>query len=229
MSINNPIICAFDTDKFQQAEDFALKIKDDIGFIKLGLEFFCSNGPEKVKYIQDKYLPVFLDLKLHDIPNTVAKSLAAILRNISPAMTTLHLLNGSETIAKAVEVKKDLGSKSMLLGVTILTSHNDISDIGIDRKIADQVLFLAEIAAKNNLDGIVCSPQEISLIKDNFGDDLKLVVPGIRPENSSQGDQKRIATPKQALDLGADYIVIGRPITESDNPKATCKDILASI
>lgn len=227
--MTNPIICAIDTPDLEQAKNLATDIKENIGAAKLGLEFFCRNGANGVREIADLDLPIFLDLKFHDIPNTVEKAIKSI-SNLNCLMTTIHMLNGRETIKKCVELRQNnTHGTPMIMGVTILTSHNDIKQLGMHREINDQVLFLAEMAAEEGLDGIVCSPHEIEAIKSRFGDQLKLVCPGIRPEGSNSDDQKRIMTPKQAVNLGANYIVIGRPITASENPKKTSGKILDSL
>ncbi len=225
---NNPIICAIDTPIISEANNIISQIGDNVGGIKLGLEFFCKNGPEGIKEVANSNVPIFLDLKFHDIPNTVEKAVRSI-ASLPCFMTTIHMLNGSETIRKCVGLKNEVENLPMLIGVTILTSHNDITEIGIDLKIQDEVLKLAEIAAKEGMDGIVCSPHEIEIIKKNFGNKLKLICPGIRPEGISSNDQKRIMTPKSAIELGADYLVIGRPITESTHLGKTSKEIYNSI
>jgi orotidine-5'-phosphate decarboxylase len=224
----NPIICAIDTPDIAKAKEVASQISSNVGGIKLGLEFFCKNGPDGIKEVASSGTPIFLDLKFHDIPNTVEKAVRSI-SSLPCFMTTIHMLNGRETIKRCVNLKSELENLPMLIGVTILTSHSDISEIGINLKIQDEVLMLAEIAAKEGMDGIVCSPHEIEIIKKNFGDSLKLICPGIRPEGISANDQKRIMTPKQAIEYGADYLVIGRPITESTHLGKTSKEICDSL
>lgn len=226
--MTNPIICAIDTPEIDEAIDLSSTIKSNVGAVKLGLEFFCKNGPQGVKKVSDSGTPIFLDLKLHDIPNTVERSLAS-LADINCFMTTIHMLNGRETIKRCVGLKQENKNLPMLIGVTILTSHSDIAEIGIEKTINDEVLLLADIAANEGMDGIVCSPHEISAIKQRFGDDLKIICPGIRPEGSNSNDQKRIMTPREAVDLGADYLVIGRPITTAHDPEKISSEIVKSL
>jgi orotidine-5'-phosphate decarboxylase len=226
--MKNPIICAIDTTETEKAKSLAQSVSPSVGMIKLGLEFFCSNGTEGVKEVQKSGLPVFLDLKFYDIPNTVAGALKGI-ANLNCAMTTIHLLSGSDVLKKAVDTVKIFKNPPLLIGVTVLTSIDDVTELGFEHSISDEVFKLTELAVKCGLDGIVCSAHEIKRVKYNFGNSLKLVVPGIRPENSSNDDQKRVKTPKDAIKDGADYLVIGRPITQSDNPAKTSEEILNSI
>lgn len=225
---NNPVICAIDTDNINSAKKLISTIANDVGAIKLGLEFFSSYGPSGVKEISDLRANIFLDLKFHDIPNTVAKAVSQICK-LNCFMTTIHTLGGLEMMKAAKNAANESDKKPMLIGVTILTSHIDISEIGIDYSIREQVLRLAEVAAKAGLDGVVCSPHEISELKKNFGSDLKLIVPGIRGASDNKNDQARTLSAKEALSLGADYLVIGRPITATENPAASLKNILTSI
>ncbi len=223
----NPIILALDADDKHSAKRMFDETKNNIGLVKLGLEFIYNFGLEEVKnYILEK--PVFLDLKLHDIPNTVSSALKPIAK-LGVEMTTIHLLGGSKMVSESKKILEGEGSKTKLLGVTILTSHDDISELGIDKKIQDEVLKLAELGLKNGADGLVCSPHEIKLIRKEFGNDFILVVPGIRLLEINNDDQSRIATPKQALEDGANYLVIGRPITKSHNPKEATQKIFESI
>jgi len=225
---NNPIICAIDTDNITSAKKLITSIKSDVCAIKLGLEFFSGYGTGGVKEISELGADIFLDLKFHDIPNTVAKAISQICK-LNCFMTTIHTLGGLDMMKAARKAADESDKKPMLIGVTILTSHIDISEIGIDYPINSQVLRLAELAVKSKLDGIVCSPHEIAEIKKNFGADLKLIVPGIRSSTDNKNDQSRTLSAKEALELGADYLVIGRPITATENPVASLKNILSSI
>ena len=225
---HNPIIVALDKTDIRETINLVESIKNNIGSLKLGLEFFCANGPEGVLEIQKSNIPIFLDLKLHDIPNTVAKSLSKLL-DLKPNMTTLHSLNGSECLKNSVSIKHDKGSDTDLLAVTILTSHNDISEIGIKSSIQDQVLKLAELSLNSGMDGIVCSPHEISLLRKEFGNDFLIVTPGIRAKTDNADDQKRTLSAKEAIELGANHLVIGRPITKSQDPSESAKDIFESL
>lgn len=226
--MNNPVICAIDTPDIEKALSLTNQIKENVGAIKLGLEFFCKNGPDGVIELSKTDVPIFLDLKFHDIPNTVEKAIRSI-SSLPCFMTTIHMLNGRQTIKRCADYRKNNPQSPMIMGVTILTSHSDITEIGINKDIQDQVLFLADIAAEEGLDGLVCSPHEIEPLRENFGNALKLVCPGIRPEGSNTNDQKRIMTPKQAVDLGANYLVIGRPITESTHPEKISQEIFSSL
>ena len=227
----NRIFCAFDTPDLGRALDLAGGLKGAIGGIKLGLEFYAAHGPAGVEKIAAAGLPVFLDLKLHDIPNTVAKSVSQLVA-LKPKMLTIHAQGGLAMMRAAAEAAGGAGGeKPLLLGVTVLTSLDagDLNTVGVSASAADQVKRLAELALKAGLEGVVCSPMEISALRDAFGNDLTLVVPGIRPEGADKGDQKRVMTPKLAVDAGADYLVIGRPITDAADPAAAARDIAASL
>ncbi len=226
--VQNPIICALDTDNVSAAKELINKTKINVGAFKLGLEFFLSNGPEGVKKITEDGTNIFLDLKLHDIPNTVAKAIKQTC-HLNCFMTTIHTLAGSDVMKAARYQIDECEKRPLLIGVTILTSHIDISEVGIDYGIRDEVLRLAELAAKNGLDGIVCSPHEIAEIRENFGHELKLVVPGIRSADDKKDDQGRTMSAAEAIKLGADYLVIGRPITQSPDPAEAAKKIFTSI
>lgn len=226
--IKNSIICAVDTDNISKANQLINNVKPYVGAFKLGLEFFIAQGPEGVKKIKESGVDIFLDLKLHDIPNTVEKAVKQVAK-LNCFMTTIHTLGGSDMMKAARYAVEYSENKPLLIGVTVLTSHIDISEIGIDYGIRDEVLRLAELAAKNKLDGIVCSPHEIADIRKNFGRELKLVVPGIRSDSDNKNDQARTMSAKEALQSGADYLVIGRPITAAENPPLAAKNIFDSI
>lgn len=233
--LNNPIICALDTYKIQKATDIAREVMPHVGAIKLGLEFFTANGAAGVRQITQLGVPVFLDLKFHDIPNTVAKAIAAT-ASMNMFMMTVHTSGGRAMLQAAINASDEIAQitgkeRPMVIGVTLLTSldQDDISLIGFQDTVQDQVLRLADLAQSAGLDGVVCSPFEIAPIRKACGDDLLLVVPGIRPEGDAAGDQKRILTPKDALARGADYLVIGRPITDAPNRAAAAKTIAESV
>ena len=193
-----------------------------VGGLKLGLEFMTANGPSGVQNMVALGLPVFLDLKFHDIPNTVAGAVRAA-AGLGVNMLTLHLQGGAAMLWAAVDAVKDLGERRpQLLGVSVLTSMDDkdLAAVGVQGTSKEQVLRLAELARTTGLDGMVCSPREIAPLRSAFGDEMKLGVPGIRPAGSSTGDQKRTLTPGEAIRAGADHLVIGRPITAADNPRA---------
>ena len=231
-STNNPIICALDTTDVVKAKTLAGQLAGSVGAIKLGLEFFTANG---VAQIASAAFPVFLDLKFHEIPNTVAKAVKAT-AGIDTFLMTIHAQGGKAMMRAAADAAAEVAvitgkKRPMVVGVTILTSldQNDLGSIGVASSISDQVMRLAELAQASGLDGVVCSPHEIELIRKVCGADFKLVVPGIRPAGSDAGDQKRVLSPKEAVDKGADYLVIGRPITEAADPKAAAQAIWESI
>jgi orotidine-5'-phosphate decarboxylase len=211
------LICAIDTIDVVKAVALAKAVKPHVDMVKLGLEFFYAHGVEGYRAIAKAGVPIFLDLKLHDIPNTVAGGISALLP-LKPAMLTVHASGGLEMLKAArLESKK---SKSIVLGVTILTSLDQqaIGEIGFSQKLESHVLRLAELVYKAGLKGVVCSPHELAAIKTRFKNDLITVVPGIRHAGSDKGDQSRTMTPLQARIDGADYIVVGRPITQAKDP-----------
>lgn len=222
------IIIALD---FNNCED-AIKLVDALEeaiFFKVGLEVFLECGRELIAYLHKKDKKLFLDLKFKDIPNTVFGAIRSSICH-SPNFLTIHLSGGTEMIKRSIEAasaKPDL----TILGVTILTSMSDedLNDIGVNFSTEDTVLKLCELGLKNGLNSFVCSPVEILPIKKRFGKDVFLVTPGIRPLWSEKGDQKRFFTPKMAVDAGSDYLVIGRPITRSNDPGNAFKRILLEI
>lgn len=227
----SPVFCALDRPDLQGALNLGQQMNGAVGGLKVGLEFITANGPSGVRDIVDLGLPVFLDVKFHDIPNTVAGAVGAA-GDLGVAMLTLHLSGGLAMLEAAAEAAKRIkGRRPWLLGVSVLTSMDDgdLRAVGVERGAGEQVLRLAELAQTSGLDGIICSPKEISPLKQRFGDDLKLVVPGIRPKGSATGDQKRTLTPAEAIKAGADHLVIGRPITEAPDPKSAALAIKAEI
>ena len=232
---HNPIICALDTTDVEQAEDLTGALREHVGGIKLGLEYFTANGAKGVQTITDMKVPVFLDLKFHDIPNTVAKAIRAT-AGINTFMMPVHTSGGRAMLQRAIEASDEVAQltgkeRPMIIGVTILTSldQDDIAMLGMRDQLDDQVKRLAELAQCTGLDGVVCSPYEIQMLRKQCGDEFKLVVPGIRPADSVSDDQKRVMTPKDAIERGADYLVIGRPITQADNPADSAKTIIESL
>ena len=227
----NPIMLALDTSSLDEAKFLALKLKDHIGGIKLGMEFFNSFGPSGIKAIKEFNIPIFLDLKLHDIPITVYKTITTLLA-LEPAIINVHASGGKEMMLAASKALKDSGNKNTkIIAVTILTSldDNDLHEIGFSGISNELVLKQAILAKESGLDGIVCSAKEISTIRENIGTNFMLVVPGIRPEKDNANDQKRIMTPKEAILLGADLLVIGRPITEARDQILASKEILEQL
>ena len=227
---NNPIYCAIDTSNIKNAVNLVDQISPFVGGIKIGLEFFTSCGINGIEKISEFKLPLFIDLKLYDIPNTVKKALENILY-LKPEYTTLHISGGAEMLKECKEIKKQLNSPTKLLGVTMLTSFDDISisDIGINYSVSENVKRLTKMAHECDLDGVVCSPLEITDIKKNYGEKLKIVVPGIRNDFINSDDQKRTLSAKQAITAGADIIVVGRPITSADSPAKAAQFFQQSI
>ena len=215
----NPIYCAIDTSSIDEAEKIINEIAPHIGGIKLGLEFFTSCGVKGIEKISKYELPLFLDFKLYDIPNTVKKSLQNIL-SYNPTFTTLHVSGGSRMLKECVDLKKELNSNTNLIGVTMLTSFDDnsINEIGMSGTVNKNVDNLSALAFDCGMDGIVCSPMEIRKVKETFGSKLKVIVPGIRNQTDNNYDQKRTLSAKKAIEFGADVIVVGRPITSADSP-----------
>lgn len=235
MRPQNPIICAIDTADMWQAEALTKAIRPHVGGVKLGLEYFTAHGADGVQLITDMRIPVFLDLKFHDIPNTVARAIRAT-AGINTFMLTVHTSGGRDMLRAAIDASMEVAEltgsgRPLIVGVTVLTSmdQDDLTMVGFCDKLTDQVLRLADLAQSSGLDGVVCSPYEIQMLRRHCGSDFKLVVPGIRPAGADVGDQKRVMTPKQALENGADYLVIGRPITDAPNPAASAAEILASL
>ena len=227
----NPIILAVDTSSLEEAKSLALKLKDHIGGIKIGMEFFNSFGPEGIRVIQKFNIPIFLDLKLHDIPATVYKTVSTLL-TLNPAIINVHASGGREMMRAASRARKDSNNKNTkIIAVTMLTSldDNDLKEVGFSITSNELVLSLAKLAKDSGLDGIVCSAREISTIREAIGKDFLLVVPGIRPEDNKLNDQKRTMTPKGAISEGADLLVIGRPITQSDDQVSALMNILEQI
>lgn len=220
-----------DTPDINRALSLAKSLKGLVGGIKLGKEFFTACGPQGAEQISALGMPIFIDLKFHDIPNTVAGAVRSAVA-LKPFMLNVHASGGRAmmiaAVAAAKQASKDLGCKTpLVIGVTVLTSMNraDLAQVGIDEEPIEQVVRLALLAKESGLDGVVCSAREVVTLRGNVGPDFKLVVPGIRPTWASTDDQKRVVTPRDAMDLGADYLVIGRPITGADDPALAAKTI----
>lgn len=224
--MSNPVYVAIDTPLLDDAIDLVRKVKAHVGGVKLGLEFFCANGHHGVHEVQKLGLPIFLDLKLHDIPNTVAKAMQAI-NTLEPAIVTIHASGGR---AMMEDAKAAAGSHTKVVGVTVLTSldDHDLSRVGIPDAPNAQVARLAALAQEAGLDGIVCSGHEVKSARKAWKDGF-FVVPGLRPAGASTADQKRIVTPRQARDDGASVLVIGRPITKANDPDAAARAIVGTL
>ncbi len=231
MNPGNPIFCALDTTDVELAASLARGLHGAVGGIKLGMEFFYGQGPQGYHKVAEAGLPVFLDLKLHDIPNTVAGGIRAVLP-LRPAIVNVHGAGGLAMMRAAAGAAGEAGAdRPLVIAVTVLTSldRSDLAATGVSDSPSDQVRRLAALAREAGLDGVVCSAHEIEALRRDLGPDFKLVVPGIRPAGSDAGDQKRVMTPAQALALGADVLVIGRPITGAANPRAAADAIAASL
>jgi len=223
---HNPIYLALDLPRLDGAVDLARKVSAHVGGLKLGLEFFCAHGHHGVHEIARIGLPIFLDLKLHDIPNTVAAAMQAI-HVLEPAIVTVHASGGR---AMMEDAKAAAGENTKVVGVTVLTSFDDkdLTRIGIADSPHDQALRLAELAHASGLDGIVCSGHEVAAARKQWKDGF-FVVPGLRPADGNHADQKRIVTPRQARDNGASVLVIGRPISRAADPLAAARAIEATL
>lgn len=224
--MSNPVYVAIDTPYLDDALDLIKKVKAHVGGVKLGLEFFCANGHHGVHEVQKLGIPIFLDLKLHDIPNTVAKAMQAI-NTLEPAIVTIHASGGR---AMMEDAKAAAGLHTKVVAVTVLTSldGDDLTSIGVNSNPHAQVERLAALAQEAGLDGIVCSGHEVKaahkIWKDGF-----FVVPGLRPDGAAMGDQKRAVTPRQARDDGASVLVIGRPITKAEDPDVAARAIVGTL
>lgn len=224
------IVVAVDRMRLEDAHGDVAKLKARAGVIKLGLEFFVANGPQGVRAVAGP-TPLFLDLKLHDIPNTVAGGVRSACQ-VSPKFITIHAAGGEAMMRAAADAAKAAGSsRPLLLAITVLTSldDRDLDTVGQRGPVAEQAKRLAVLAKKSGLDGVVCSAHETAALRTECGKDFLLVVPGIRPSWATSNDQKRVVTPVEAVRRGADYLVIGRPITQADDPASALERIAAEI
>lgn len=224
--MSNPVYVAIDTPNLDHALTLANSIKHHIGGVKLGLEFFCANGHHGVHEIAKLGLPIFLDLKLHDIPNTVAKAVQAI-NGLEPAILTVHASGGR---AMMEDAKAAAGLHTKVVAVTVLTSldDHDLNRVGVSDDPHTQVERLAALAQEAGLDGIVCSGHEVKAVRQSWKNGF-FVVPGLRPTGGAMGDQKRSVTPRQARDDGASVLVIGRPITGAESPDDAVRAIVGTL
>ncbi len=224
--MTSPIWVAIDTPEIGRAQEIAARVGRHVGGIKLGLEFFSANGRAGIRTMAALGLPIFLDLKLHDIPNTVAKAVQA-LRPLNPAILTVHA-GGGRAMMEDAKAAAPMGCK--VVGVTVLTSldTSDLAAAGVSGDPHDQVLRLTANAREAGLDGVVCSGAEVAAAHKLWPEGF-FVVPGVRPANGLVGDQKRVVTPRQALDAGASILVVGRPITQADDPDAAVRAIEATL
>lgn len=231
MTPQDRILVALDTADAEGAAALARRLAGRVGGVKLGKEFFSAQGPAGVERVNASGLPVFLDLKFHDIPNTVAGAVRAVLR-LRPFMINVHAAGGPAMMQAAVAAAAGaVDQRPLVLAVTVLTSldDGDLMRIGVGGTVMEQVVRLARLARDCGLDGVVCSAQEAAELRREFGPGFTLVVPGIRPAWASADDQKRIVTAEDAVALGADYLVIGRPITAASDPLAAVHRLVADL
>ena len=225
MNPKDRLIVALDVDNKERAQVLVDELGPHVGMFKVGKELFTAEGPQIVRSIVEGGGKVFLDLKFHDIPNTVAKAVGAAAQ-LGAFFVTLHITGGRAMLEAAASALPAEGTQ--LLGVTVLTSHTDASlmETGMRGTVVETVRQLARLAHESGIDGVVCSPHEIAVIRETAGDDMVIVTPGIRPKGAAKGDQARVTTPGEALRLGCDYIVVGRPITEAASPSDAAKAIV---
>jgi len=227
------LVLALDVDDFKKADELVGKLSDYVGVFKIGSQLFTAEGAKVVNMVNERGGKVFLDLKFHDIPNTVARA-AEVATKLGVFIFNVHTSGGYEMMKAAVEASKKISSalsirKPLILGVTLLTSINrEIleKEIGIKKRLEEQVVHLAKLAKVAGLDGVVASSWEIKEIRKACGEDFVILTPGIRPAGKSFDDQKRVMTPREAIKLGADFLVIGRPIRNASNPVEAAKKIL---
>lgn len=231
VSSTSRVIVALDFDDLTTANNFISRVSPEHCRLKVGKEMFTYFGPSFVNQLVNQGFDVFLDLKFHDIPNTVAKACKAA-ADLGVWMVNVHASGGVPMLQAAKKAIEESGhNQPKLIAVTMLTSMDAIQaeKLGLKSSIPEQVLRLAQLTQEAGLDGVVCSAQEANVLKSNFGENFCLVTPGIRPEGSASDDQSRIMTPKQAIGAGSDYLVIGRPITQSKDPVATLQAINTSL
>ena len=221
------IIVALDVATKKEALALVEELREQISFFKVGLQLYTAEGPEIVRGVLAASAKVFFDLKLHDIPSTVGRAVESAAR-LGVQMLTIHLSGGPEMIRAAAAARKN---NLLILGVTVLTSADEetLREIGIPDKIDNQVLRLAKLGVECGIDGLIASPREVKMLRQEFGGEIKIVTPGVRPNWAEAGDQKRAMTPREALDVGADYLVIGRPIVADPNPRQALTKILGEL
>jgi orotidine-5'-phosphate decarboxylase len=233
LSAKERLIIALDVDTMEEAEALVSRLQGYVGVFKVGMQLFNNEGPDVVKKIHQMGGRVFLDLKLHDIPNTVGQA-AAVLARQRVMMFNIHTAGGSEMMKKAVEMTIEEAEATgvplpMVIGVTVLTSINQEileNEMGIQRSVEEQVVKWAKLAKASGLNGVVASPKEIKAIREACGKDFVIITPGVRPVWAAANDQKRFMTPKEAMDAGASYLVVGRPITGAADPVEAARKIV---
>lgn len=228
------IIVALDVETPAEAREIFAELREEVGAFKIGLQLFTSGGASFVKELVAAGAKIFLDVKFHDIPNTVAKASIEAAR-LGVWMFNIHAIGGGEMIRQTVEkvaefCDRENLEKPKIIGVTVLTSSNKetLVETGIEKEINSQVLNLAQLSAKYGLDGVVASPLETQIVRQEIGEDFLIVTPGIRPNLETKDDQKRVMTANEAIASGADYLVIGRPILQAENRSNAVKQILES-
>ncbi len=224
----SPIIVALDYDNPEEALALVDRLQGSIDFFKVGKQLFTRTGPEIVRQLRARKVDVFLDLKFHDIPETVRKAVRSCV-DLDVRFLTIHTSGGSEMMKAALAGAQ--ASKTEILGVTVLTSMNDagLQELGVNRSVADQVVHLAKLAVDSGLTGLVCSPFEVELIREKVSKTVSLVTPGIRGPEDAAGDQKRTLSAAEAMKRGSTYLVVGRPITQAKDPVEAAKRILEQI
>ncbi|MDD5448828.1 MAG: orotidine-5'-phosphate decarboxylase [Actinomycetota bacterium] len=231
----SPLILGLDISDINRAMELSRQVREYVDVVKVGLELFSAEGPEAVRKLREEGFEVFLDLKMNDIPNTVSRALR-VLAELHPLMISIHTIGGKEMLDASLDTLRSWEARNssrrpMLVGVTVLTSLDDFSlkEIGIRDSAEEEVSRLANMACRSSLDGLVVSPLEVSRVRREVGDEMTLITPGVRPAGSLSGDQKRTATPEEAISWGADFLVVGRPITEARNPHKAARDIFFEV
>ncbi len=236
VAIKDKLCLALDVSEIEEVKRIVGQLADYVGIFKVGKRLYTSKGPQVIEIIKDLDVKVFLDLKYHDIPNTVAEAGEEAVK-LGVFMFNLHISGGSVMMKETVTAVNEMAERlkidpPLVLGVTVLTSTDQEMmniEMRVPGSIEDQVVHLAKLAQKAGLDGVVASPQEIKIIRDNCESDFKIVTPGVRPSWAAADDQKRIMTPRDAIEAGADYIVVGRPILKAEDPAGAAKRILSEI
>ena len=237
MKISNKIICALDVNDLSKAEEIVKKVEYDLTY-KIGLEFFYNFGLEGIKKLKriKKDIKIFLDLKLHDIPNTVSKAVEPLIKNIEPFIITIHATGGKKMMKNLINTVKDVSANNsikapLIFGVTVLTSLDveEVVSLGWKKNINDNVIRYSILSKDAGLDGVICSAMEAKLVKERCGKDFKIITPGIRFRKNNIDDQARVVTPEIAFKNGADFIVMGRPLINAVNPNEIVKEILKNI
>jgi orotidine-5'-phosphate decarboxylase len=226
----SPLIVALDVDSMKQVEMLVRRLGPAADFYKVGLRLYTRYGPEAVRFLKAKRKKVFLDLKFHDIPNTVAEACREATR-LKVQMLTLHASGGGAMMHAAaaavrLEARRLRIERPLLMGVTVLTSLNSLGEVGVSRSPRNQVLRLAGLASRSGLDGVICSPMEASVLRQSMPRGFRIVTPGVRPPGSAKMDQKRVKTPEAAFAAGADAVVVGRPILQAKDPLGVVRQIL---